>query len=50
MTRFIIQHAFLRFSQDLTLFELKLLQENDPLYPPEAKEVSAATWMLLSML
>jgi hypothetical protein len=29
---------------------LKLLRENDPLYPPEAQEVSAFTWMLLSTL
>ena len=37
-------------SRTKALFELKLLRDNDSLYPPEAQEVSAATWMLLSML
>jgi hypothetical protein len=38
------------FKRTKALFELRLLRENDPLYPPEAQEVSASTWMLLSML
>jgi hypothetical protein len=29
---------------------LKLLREDDPLYPVEAQQVSAATWMVLNML
>jgi hypothetical protein len=32
------------------LFELKIIREDDPLYPSEAQEVSSAMWMLLSML
>ena len=38
------------FKRTKALFKLKLLRDNDSLYPPEAQEVSAATWMLLSML
>ncbi|KIM39064.1 hypothetical protein M413DRAFT_447420 [Hebeloma cylindrosporum] len=38
------------FKRTKALFELKILKESDSMYPPEAQEVSAATWMLLSML
>jgi hypothetical protein len=38
------------FKKTKALFELHLLPDNDPLYPPEARVASGATWMLLNML
>ncbi|KAF8815174.1 hypothetical protein BYT27DRAFT_7215835 [Phlegmacium glaucopus] len=38
------------FKRMKVLFELKLLKENDPLYPAEAQEAFAATWILFGIL